>query len=81
MTDADELGQFGAARALTAVSERLPPLHVLGWGLLAVGLVLVTTGMLLPATLLTILGALVVLPGVGLLTLGYGRGDVGLDTQ
>ena len=79
--DADELGQFGAADTLTAIGERLPPLHLFGWSLVLVGAVVLAVGALLPSDPLAVLGALVALPGAVALVFGYGRGALGVDTQ
>jgi vacuolar-type H+-ATPase subunit I/STV1 len=79
--DADEVGQFGAAGALAAIGERLPPLRLLGWALVLVGALVLAVGALLPSNPLAVLGALVALPGATALVFGYGRGALGVDTQ
>lgn len=81
MNDADDLGRFGVARTVATVAERLPPLQLVGWTLVAVGVALLGAGLFLPWTPLAVLGGLLVLPGAALLVLGYRRGALGVDTQ
>lgn len=81
MADADELGRFGVARQATAVAERLPPLPVLGVGLLLVGLALLAVGSLLSVTPVAVLGGLVALPGAVVLVLGFRRSALDVDAQ